>query len=43
MSFLTRLCLAELLFTIDLLLFFVPLARPAWLPRLVEKIYSEVS
>jgi hypothetical protein len=53
MSFITRVSLAALVVTIDLLLFFVPLAavlavyvllaRPAWFPRLVEKIYSEGS
>jgi hypothetical protein len=53
MSFITRVSLAVLIITIDLLLFFVPLgavlavyillARPPWFPRIVERIYSEGS
>jgi hypothetical protein len=53
MSLINRASLAAGIFLIDLLLFFVPLAavlavyvllaRPAWFPRLVEKIYSEGS
>lgn len=50
MDLMTRIFLAAAVLTIDLLVFFVPLAgvltayvlvmRPAWFPRLVEKIYS---
>ena len=51
MSFIERISLAVVILLIDLLLFFVPLAavlavyvllaRPAWFPRLVEKIYRD--
>jgi hypothetical protein len=51
MSFITRVSLAVLIIAIDLLLFFVPLgavlavyillARPAWFPRMVERIYLQ--
>jgi len=53
MSFFERASFAAVILFIDLLLFFVPLAavlavyvllaRPAWFPRMVEKIYSEGS
>ena len=53
MSIINRASLAAVIFSIDPLLFFVPLAavlavyvllaRPAWFPRWVEKIYGEGS